>query len=79
MKCAIRRRDFLGSAAAAASLPSLEAAEEPPRKPLVLWYRRPAAQWIEALPVGNGRLGVMVFGGIEQERLQLNEESRWGG
>lgn len=44
-----------------------------------LWYRRPAAQWDEALPVGNGRLGAMVFGGVELERLQLNEETVWAG
>jgi alpha-L-fucosidase 2 len=47
--------------------------------PMVLWYRRPAAQWVEALPIGNGRLGAMVFGGIERERLQLNEDSLWSG
>lgn len=35
----------------------------PPEEPLSLWYRRPAKQWVEALPVGNGRLGAMVFGG----------------
>lgn len=44
-----------------------------------LWYRQPAQQWVEALPVGNGRLGAMVFGGIEQERLQLNEDTLWAG
>lgn len=42
-----------------------------------LWYSQPAANWDEALPVGNGRLGAMVFGGITNERLQLNEESVW--
>jgi len=46
---------------------------------LKLWYNQPAAKWIEALPVGNGRLGAMVFGGIENERIQLNEESLWAG
>jgi alpha-L-fucosidase 2 len=46
---------------------------------LVLWYGQPAAEWVEALPVGNGRLGAMVFGGIHEERLQLNEESVWAG
>jgi len=45
----------------------------------VLWYRQPAAKWAEALPVGNGRLGAMVFGGVERERLQLNESSIWSG
>jgi alpha-L-fucosidase 2 len=44
-----------------------------------LWYERPAAQWVEALPVGNGRLGAMVFGGIHTERLQLNEDTLWAG
>ena len=42
-----------------------------------LWFRHPAAEWNEALPVGNGRLGAMVFGGVAEERLQLNEESVW--
>ncbi|GAC1653579.1 MAG: glycoside hydrolase family 95 protein [Gemmatimonadaceae bacterium] len=46
---------------------------------LKLAYRRPATQWVEALPIGNGRLGAMVFGTIERERLQLNEDSLWSG
>jgi alpha-L-fucosidase 2 len=46
---------------------------------LALWYRQPARQWVEALPVGNGRLGAMVFGGVAEERLQLNEDSLWLG
>lgn len=46
---------------------------------LKLWYDEPAQEWVEALPVGNGRLGAMVFGGIETERIQLNEESVWTG
>src|SRR5262245_37843583 len=40
----------------------------------LLWYRAPAANWNEALPVGNGRLAVMVFGAVRDERLQLNED-----
>jgi alpha-L-fucosidase 2 len=44
-----------------------------------LWYRRPATVWTEALPVGNGRLGAMVFGGVAEERLQLNEDTLWAG
>ncbi len=44
-----------------------------------LWYDRPAGQWTEALPVGNGRLGAMVFGRIEDERIQLNEDTVWAG
>ncbi len=51
----------------------------PAAEPLVLHYTRPATEWVEALPVGNGRLGAMVFGGIHQERLQLNEDTLWGG
>ncbi len=46
---------------------------------LILRYPRPATQWVEALPVGNGRLGAMVFGGITSERLQLNEDTLWSG
>lgn len=46
---------------------------------LKLWYDKPAQEWTEALPVGNGRLGAMVFGGVASERFQLNEENIWGG
>jgi alpha-L-fucosidase 2 len=46
---------------------------------LKLTYDRPATQWTEALPLGNGRLGAMVFGGTEDERLQINESRLWGG
>lgn len=45
----------------------------------VLWYNKPAAVWEDALPVGNGRLGAMIFGGIKEERIQLNEETYWTG
>ena len=45
----------------------------------VLWYDKPATKWVEALPVGNGRLGAMLFGGVTQERLQLNEGTLWAG
>ena len=45
----------------------------------ILWYMQPAAIWDEALPVGNGRLGAMVFGKVYNERIQLNEESLWAG
>lgn len=57
----------------------LEGAAAAPVAPLSLWYRQPARSWDEALPVGNGRLGAMVFGGVETERLQLNEETLWAG
>ncbi len=46
---------------------------------LSLWYRQPATNWLEALPVGNGRLGAMVFGGVAKEQIQLNEDSIWSG
>ncbi|MCS7089470.1 MAG: glycoside hydrolase family 95 protein [Verrucomicrobiota bacterium] len=42
-------------------------------------FDRPAEQWVEALPVGNGKLGAMIFGGIRRERIQLNEDSIWAG
>ena len=44
-----------------------------------LWYNQPAQNWFEALPLGNGRLGAMVFGNVSNEHLQLNEESLWAG
>jgi alpha-L-fucosidase 2 len=52
-----------------------------PAGPLELWYRRPASPnaWTEALQVGNGRIGAMVFGGVNQERLQMNEDTLWAG
>jgi alpha-L-fucosidase 2 len=48
-------------------------------RPHVLWYAHPAAQWTEALPIGNGRLAAMVFGKTDDERIQLNEDSIWPG
>ena len=50
-----------------------------PAEPLLLWYRRPAVEWEQALPVGNGRLGGMVFGGIVEEHITLNEDTLWSG
>src|SRR5674476_706770 len=44
-----------------------------------LWYTRPAKQWVEALPVGNGRLGAMVYGDPVKEKIQLNEGTFWSG
>ena len=46
---------------------------------LELWYRQPAHEWLEALPVGNGRLGAMIFGGVAKEQIQLNEDTLWSG
>jgi len=46
---------------------------------LKLWYNKPASKWTEALPLGNGRIGAMVFGGIEKDHIQFNEETLWTG
>ena len=46
---------------------------------LELWYDQPADEWTSALPVGNGRLGAMVFGRVAKERIQLNEDTVWAG
>lgn len=71
-------------AAAALALPahaqgSGAIAAGPPDLSTTLWYRTPASAWNEALPIGNGRLGAMVFGGAATEHLQLNEETLWTG
>ena len=47
--------------------------------PLTLWYRKPANLWVEALPIGNGHMGAMVFGGVGRERIQFNEHTVWTG
>ena len=69
-----------------ALLPSARAVEfrmtgkaDAPQSTLSLWYREPAAIWEEALPVGNGFLGAMVFGGVPTERVQFNEHTVWTG
>jgi len=49
------------------------------QSPLTLWYREPAKLWVDALPVGNGRMGAMIFGGIAHERIQFNEQTMWTG
>lgn len=81
-----RRSLMLGMGALAAAPVIGRASEEGSRtaaggaaRPNVLWYRQSAARWEEALPLGNGRLGAMVFGGVGQERLQLNEDTLWAG
>ncbi|MDF7826780.1 glycoside hydrolase family 95 protein [Pontiellaceae bacterium B12227] len=51
----------------------------PPESELSLWYNQPATHWEEALPVGNGRLGAMVYGGASKELIQLNEDTIWAG
>lgn len=52
---------------------------EKPDGQYLLWYNQSAQVWEEALPIGNGRLGAMVFGGVADERIQLNESSLWDG
>ena len=64
---------FLPSVLFCMAVTSLSAADP------VLWYQHPAQRWGDALPVGNGRLGGMVFGGVTQERIQLNEDTIWNG
>ena len=80
----LTRREALATGAAASALIAAPGAAAPAAAPdtasrWTLWYRQPAEQWVEALPVGNGRLGAMVHGGTGKERLQLNEDSLWGG
>ncbi|HVJ00646.1 MAG TPA: glycoside hydrolase family 95 protein [Sphingomonas sp.] len=78
----LTRRGALGLFSAGAALAG-GAARAAPRtrrgNPNLLWYERPAQEWTEALPVGNGRIGAMIFGGIAGERLQLNEDTLWAG
>jgi len=52
---------------------------KPTISPLTVWYRQPAQKWTEATPIGNGRLGAMIFGGVNREHLQLNESTLWAG
>ena len=72
----ITRREALGAVALAAA--GASRAQER-RSPLSLWFRQPAKIWTEALPVGDGRIGAMVFGGVASERIQLNEHTLWSG
>lgn len=73
------RRAVISGVAALSLAPALPAAAGGQAGPNRLWYRQPAARWEEALPVGNGRLGAMVFGRTGHERLQLNEDTLWSG
>jgi alpha-L-fucosidase 2 len=71
------RRDFLLGAVATAALNRGMALPEIREAPI--WFQRPADRWLQALPVGNGRLGAMVFGGTNRERLHLTESTLWSG
>ncbi|MBN1972330.1 MAG: glycoside hydrolase N-terminal domain-containing protein, partial [Sedimentisphaerales bacterium] len=68
---------------AATSLPAytgtLTGEAPPPDESLSLWYRQPATAWTSALPVGNGKQGAMIFGGIDSEAICLNEDTLWAG
>ncbi|HEX5400196.1 MAG TPA: glycoside hydrolase family 95 protein, partial [Verrucomicrobiae bacterium] len=68
-----------GCAGLFAAEPQFTGSASAPSEPLSLWYRQPAGQWLEALPIGNGRIGAMVYGCVNQEWLQLNEDTLWGG
>ena len=87
MNIKITRRKFIKSASVAlpivsglkiADAEAIQYAGSNPQR-LVLWYEKPATQWLEALPIGNGRLGAMIFGGTASERLQLNEDTLYAG
>jgi alpha-L-fucosidase 2 len=73
----LTRREFVAGVSALACRGDNAAAQE--NSGLVLWFKKPAAHWTDALPIGNGRLGAMVFGGAKEERLQLNEDTLWSG
>jgi alpha-L-fucosidase 2 len=79
----ITRRNFMAEAGiAAATLPltsSILNAFPIKDESLLLWYDKPASEWTEALPVGNGRLGAMIFGSVASEQFQLNEDTLYAG
>src|SRR3546814_18483048 len=80
----LSRRRLLQAGLAAPVVPHALAAASPadaaePIHRSLLWYTKPASVWTEALPIGNGRLGAMLFGGIKRERFQLNEDTLWSG
>ena len=75
----LTRRSTLAVLGAASALTAAPARAQVKTGPLRLWYRQPAKEWVEALPVGSGKLGAMIFGGVAAERLQLNEDTLWAG
>ena len=88
MPIRVTRRSFIRTLTAlAGSVPflsrnraaALEGCAIGDTQPMSLWYREPAGRWTDALPVGNGRLGAMVFGGVTSERIALNEDTLWSG
>jgi alpha-L-fucosidase 2 len=90
MKFETTRRRFIALLSSFTALPQTRAvtwgqdsrpepALKPPATDVLLWFTQPAPEWAAALPVGNGRMGAMVFGGVAQERIALNEDSLWSG
>src|SRR5689334_12606273 len=76
----ITRREFMSATAVgAATLAIANAFPSATDESLVLWYDKPADEWTEALPIGNGRIGAMIFGGAANEQLQLNEDTLYAG
>src|SRR4051812_31592260 len=78
----MRRRDFLvlpATGLLASKVLAGRRGRAPAPSIYRLWYRQPAKEWNEALPIGNGRLGAMVFGGVVSERIQINEDTVWAG
>src|ERR1043165_7278835 len=78
----ITRQKILAGAGVAAGTPcpsSLLNASTAEDDSLLLWYDKPASEWTEALPIGNGRLGAMIFGGVATEQIQLNEDTLYAG
>lgn len=74
----VTRREFVAGASASLYA-GAASAQDRNAGALALWYKQPADKWTDALPIGNGRLGAMVFGGVKTERLQLNEDTLWSG
>jgi alpha-L-fucosidase 2 len=91
MTISLTRRNFIRTLSAlvtgahffskgsARALAAKAAGSEGAGQDLTLWYREPAEVWSDALPVGSGRLGAMIFGGIGSERIALNEDTLWSG
>ena len=75
------RRQFVGGGLALAAVPinARLAFGEEAATDNVLWYRGEARRWLEALPIGNGRIGGMVYGGVMKERIALTESTVWSG
>ena len=72
-------KTFILSLTALFTLSCGGAEEQTANDDLILWYNQPAQYWVEALPLGNGRLGAMLAGGVTKEYIGLNEESMWSG